>query len=253
MNLLIPEKKAIKILSKRIDEIGSYDFQPKVWKDKVINDLKEIYPLGDTKWLQISGLSFDTFIQSEKQSVFQTAKLQAKQLIESYIEQINEYSKIREKKEIIVEDNYQKKYSDLLNDWNKLVPDYNALLKEKDELLEKIEFVEQEKQEQQNEIKGLNENTVQLSNISLSKLFKLIFNLPLGQIVAFFAIIIAIIGGSFKLGNLYADSVSKNEQYEIKIERDNLKVENQKLKSKIKSKEKIIKSDKILIDSLENK
>jgi len=112
-----------------------------------------------------------------------------------------------------------------------------ALLKEKDELLEKIEFVEQEKKEQQNEIGRLIEGTVQLSNISLSKLYKLIFNLPVSQIVTFFAIIIAIIGGAFKLGMLYSDSISKNEQYEIKIERDNLKTENVKLKSDIEKKQ----------------
>jgi hypothetical protein len=252
MNLLIPENKAIEILSKRIIELNDFNFQAKVWKDKVINDLKEIYPLGDTRWLQISGLHFETFIQSEKHSVLQKAKIQAKQLIESYIEQIREYSKIRAEKQIIVEDNYQKKYSDLLNDWNKLVPDYNALLKEKDGLLKKIEFVEEEKKEKQNEINGLIDNTVQLSNITLTKLFKLLFNLTIGQIVAFFAIIIAIIGGTFKLGMLYSDSISKNEQYELRIERDKLKSENVELKSDIESKDLKIESNQILIDSLKN-
>ncbi|WP_010665437.1 hypothetical protein [Marinilabilia salmonicolor] len=252
MNLLIPEDKAIEVLSKRITELNDFNFQAKVWKDKVINDLKEIYPLGDTRWLQISGLHFETVIQSEKYSVLQKAKLQAKQLIESYIEQIREYSKIREEKQIIVENNYHQKYSELLNDWNKLVPDYNALLKEKDGLLKRIEFAEEEKREKQNEINGLIENTVQLSNISFSKLFKLLFNLPIGQIVAFFAIIIAIIGGAFKLGMLYSDSISKNEQYELRIERDKLKSENVKLKSDIESKSLKTESNKRLIDSLRN-
>ncbi len=251
MNLLIPENNAIKILSKRIGELNDFDFQAKVWKDKTINDLHEIYSVGDTKWLQVSQLKFNTFIDSEKYEILKLGKLQAKQLLESYIEQIIEFSKIRKEKTIIEEDNYKKKYSELLAEWNKIVPDYNELLKEKDKLLETIEFKEQEKQEQKKEINSLKENTVQLSNISLSKLFKLIFNLPIGQIIAFFAIIIAIIGGSFKLGILYSDSISKNEQYELRIERDNLKTENKKLKSDIEFKDLKIKSDTKLIDSLE--
>jgi len=253
MNLKIPDNKAIEILSKRIRELNDFDFQAKVWKDKTINDLHEIFSVGDTKWLQVSGLTFDTYIESEKYKLLQQGKLQAKQLLESYIEQIIELSKIRKEKAIIEEDNYKKKYSDLLGEWNKIVPDYNELLKEKDKLLETIEFKEQEKQEQKKEINSLIENTVQLSNISLSKLFKLLFNLPIGQIITFFAIIIAIVGGSFKLGMLYSDSVSKNEQYEIRIERDKLKTENLKLKSEITRQKGIMKSDKVLIDSLENK
>ena len=253
MNLKIPDNKAIEILSKRIRELNDFDFQAKVWKDKTVNDLHEIFSVGDTKWLQVSGLTFDTYIESEKFKLLQQGKLQAKQLLESYIEQITELSKIRKEQTIIEEDNYKKKYSDLLREWNKIVPDYNELLKEKDKLLETIEFKEQEKQEQKNEINSLVENTVQLSNISLSKLFKLIFNLPIGQIIAFFAIIIAIVGGSFKLGMLYSDSVSKNEQYEIRIERDKLKSENLKLKSEITTQKGIMKSDRTLIDSLENK
>jgi len=250
MNLLIPENKAIEILSKRIRELDNFDFQAKVWKDKTINDLHEIYSVGDTKWLQVSQLKFDTYIESEKFEILEKGKLQAKQLIDSYIEQIIEYSKIRKEKTIIEEDNYKKKYNDLLVEWNKTVPDYNELLKEKDGLLETIEFKEREKTEQKNEINRLIENTVQLSNISLSKLFKLLFNLPIGQIITFFAIIIAIIGGSYKLGMLYSDSISKNEQYELKIERDDLKSENQKLKSEIKFKDSILESDKLVIDSL---
>jgi len=252
MNLKIPDNKAIEILTKRIRELNDFDFQAKVWKDKTINDLHEIYSVGDTKWLQVSGLNFDTFIVSEKVKTLQQGKLQAKQLLESYIEQINELSKIRKEKSIIEEDNFEKKYSDLLDEWNKVVPDYNELLKEKEKLLELTEFKEQEKEDLKKEINRLEENTVQLSNISLAKLFKLIFNLPIGQIITFFAIIIGIIGGSFKLGMLYSDSVSKNEQYELKIERDNLKTENQKLKSDNEFKELKIKSNEEKIDSLTN-
>ena len=95
MKLKIPDNKAIEILSKRIRELNDFDFQAKVWKDKTINDLHEIFSLGDTKWLQVSGLKFDTYIESEKFQLLQQGKLQAKQLLESYIEQITELSKIR--------------------------------------------------------------------------------------------------------------------------------------------------------------
>lgn len=252
MHLQIPENKAIEILSKRIRELNDFNFQAQVWKDKTINDLNEIFSIGDTKWLQVSHINFETFIESEKSKVLAQGKSQAQQLLESYIEQITEFSKIRKERTIIEEDNYKKKYSELLNEWNKLVPDYNQLLKEKDIFLEKVEFVEQEKEELKKEINRLVENTVQLSNISLTKLFKLIFNLPIGQIITFFAIIITVISGTFKFGMLYSDSISNNEQYELKIERDKLKSENQKIKSDIKTNDLKVETNRLLIDSLEN-
>ena len=51
MNLKIPKDKAIKILRQRIAELSEYNFNPKAWKGKTENDLKEIFPIGSMQWL----------------------------------------------------------------------------------------------------------------------------------------------------------------------------------------------------------
>lgn len=235
MNLKIPNNKAIEILRKRIGELESYDFQPKVWKDKTQNDLKEIFPLGDTKWLQVSGIDFTTFISSEKEQVMRDGKVQARQLLESYIEQIQEYSKIQEEREIIEEDNYQKKYSDLLKEWNELVPSHNSLLKDKEQLHEIIDAKDGEIENRETEIDRLKKNTVQLDNISLIRLFKLISNLPIGQIIGLIIAVIGIVTGSFKLGEIYSNNKAENDKYEYRKSNDDLIRKNEDLNQKNKT------------------
>jgi predicted nuclease with TOPRIM domain len=250
MNLKIPNNKAIEILQKRIGELGSFDFQPKVWKDKTQNDLKEIFSLGDTKWVQVSGINFTTYITSEKDQVMRDGKVQARQLLESYIEQIQEYSKIQEEREVIEENNYKKKYSDLLTEWNELVPSYNSLLKEKDQLFEVIDSKDVEIGNGNDEIERLRKNTVQLDNISLKRLFSLITNLPLGQIIALIVVVIGIVTGSFKLGEIYSNSKAENDKYEIRKENDTLIQKNNELEKSNKSLEIEVNDLNNRIDSL---
>lgn len=252
MRLNIPEHKAIEFLQNRIRELDSFNFQPKAWKSKTENDLKEIFSVGDTKWLQISGINFNTLVDSKKAEVLREGKAQAKQLLESYVELIKNYSAIQQEKEVIEEDNFKKKYSDLLEEWNGLVPNYNTLLKEKETLNETLETKDQELSNKDQEIQRVIENTVQLSNISLTKLIKLLFSLPVGQVIAFFAILIAIIGGSFQLGKLYSDSISKNDQFEIKTENTELKKSLETLKNEKKNMQNAFEESKLLIDSLRN-
>jgi hypothetical protein len=254
MKLKIPHSKAIEILQKRIRELSNSDFQPKVWKDKTHNDLKEIFVTGDTKWLQVSGLNFSTFIESEKNQVMQEGKTQARQLLESYIEQIDEYLKIQVEREVIEEDNYRKKYSDLLEEWNGLVPSYNILLKEKEALQEVIEGKDAQVSNRDDEIERLNINTVQLSNISLLKLFKLVFGLPIGQVITFFVVIIGIISGSFKLGEIYSSNQSENEKYDLRKSNDDLIELNSDLQDSLNIyKMKIDKKDEQIEDFLKTK
>ena len=53
MKLNIPAEKAIKILRDRLSEIDGYGFNPKAWKDRTENDLREIFPIGSMQWLQV--------------------------------------------------------------------------------------------------------------------------------------------------------------------------------------------------------
>ncbi|MEX2565670.1 MAG: hypothetical protein WD431_06995 [Cyclobacteriaceae bacterium] len=233
MNLKIPNNKAIDILRKRIAELESFNFQPNVWRVKTENDLKEIFPLGDSKASQVSMIYFTTSNESKRAQFMRDGKSQARQLLESYIEQIQEYSKIQQEKEALQENKISKKYADLLEKWNDLVHEHTSLLKEKNQSYEIIERKAIEISNRDSEIYHLKKNTVQVGNISLLKLLKLVFSLPVGQVVAFFLTIIGILTGFFKLGEMYSANKSENEKYDIRKMNDDLKEENINLQLKL--------------------
>ena len=223
MKLLIPPEKAIEILQTRHREIDSYGFNPKAWKSKTENDLREIFPLGSMQWLQISQISFDTYVTSEKAKVLAEGKDTAKQLISSFIDFIKQYSKLAQEREIIKENDYQQKYVELLKEWNELVPDFNKLIKDYDEQLTKSSDLLDTIDARNTEIERIKSETIQLDNVSFSKLSKAFFNLPVWQIVAVFSIIFATVAGTFALGETYQKNEDNTETYDLKTLVNDLK------------------------------
>jgi hypothetical protein len=130
MKLLIDKEEAIKLLRERISDINSWDFDAKVWKDRTILDVKQIFGQTGEQWLQVSSLKFETFVDSQKAQVLKEGKETAKKLLNSYIDYIEKYTVIAEKKRIVEEDSFRQKYRELLAEWNEFVPQYNELLKE---------------------------------------------------------------------------------------------------------------------------
>lgn len=215
MNLKIPKDKAIEILKRRIIELSDMDFNAKAWKDKTVNDLREIFPIGSMQWLQISNIRFDTYITSDKHKVLQEAKDICRRLLNSYIEFIENYSTVAEKKEMILENNYQKKYNTLLTAWNELIPQWNDLLEKHRSVLAISEAKDEQIDTLKNEMVQIKENTIQFDNISLSKVLKAIKNLPVKQLLAVIAFFITIIVGSFKLGLLYQENSMNADIYQL--------------------------------------
>jgi hypothetical protein len=195
MKLLIPADQAIQILQARLADIDVYNFNPKAWKDRTENDLREIFPLGSMQWLQVSQIHFETFVTSEKAKKLAEGKDTARQLISSYIDFITQYSKIAQQKQVIKEKDYEQKYNDLLKEWNDLVPGYNELIKKYDDQLTSSEGLLETIEAKDTEIERIKSETIQLDNVSFSKLTKAFFNLPVWQIVTTFSVIIAVIVG----------------------------------------------------------
>jgi len=245
MKLLIPKDKAIGILRQRLSELGGANFNPKAWQDRTVLDLREIFPLGSTQWVQVSEIQFDTFITSEKQKVLIEGMQTAQQLIISYIDYIENYSSINEEREIISETNFEAKFLSLREDWNKLVPEYNALLSNNENIEKEKMSLKTEIDNLNTEIQRIKENTIQYNNLSLGKLFKAIFNMPFGQLIILIGIIVSIIGGSFGLGKLYQENVSNNELYDIKKERDGLQEKLNKSEIEIERLQNLGKKDTI--------
>lgn len=220
MNLKIPKEKAVQILRQRISELSEYKFNPKAWKDKTENDLREIFPLGSPQWLQISTIQFTTFIKNDSQRVLQLGKDTAQQLLNSYIDFIENYSEITEQRQVIKETNYQDKYNKLLGQWNDLVPKWNDLLEKQQILLGESNAKNEETKILENEITQIKKNTIQFDNISVGKVLKAIKNLPFGQLIAVISILIAIIVGSFKLGLMYQENSTNNSNYQLNKQND---------------------------------
>jgi hypothetical protein len=250
MKLLIPADDAIEILQTRLGEIDAYDFNPKAWKDRTENDLREIFPLGSMQWLQVSQINFDTFVTSEKAKVLSEGKETAKQLISSYIDFIQQHSKIAQQKQIIKEKDYEQKYNNLLKEWNNLVPGYNELVKKYDNQLTSSEGQLEKIEALETEIERIKSETIQLDNVSSSKLFKVFLNLPIWQIVTTFSVIIAIIIGAFGLGSVYQKNEDNNQIFDFKTEINKLKEESENNNKLILNKDKEIEQIKSVVDSL---
>lgn len=226
MQLKIPTKKAIEILEKRKSEIGGLNFEPKVWKGKTENDLKEIFDGFDTKWLQISQVNFDTPFSEMKYEVLEKGKRQAKQYLESYIEQIKEYSSIKNIRNEENEKYFENENRALKGQLSETISNANVILEDRNQTLSELN-------EKNKQIENLKENTVQLSEITINKLFGLLKNLPIGQVVALFGSFFAIIGFAFYFGTLIQEKSNMDNEFELREklnESENLK---QNLEKKI--------------------
>lgn len=138
--------QAIGILQDRIREVSSYNFDPKVWKDRTQLDVQQIFGRYCEQWLQVGQLHFDTFIVSEKAKKLAEGKATAIRLLQSYIEYINQTSAIASQQRQESEELYRQKYSQLLSEWNEFVPQYNQLLKDHDNLIEQHDLLKEEKE-----------------------------------------------------------------------------------------------------------
>lgn len=253
MKLQIPKDKAIEILKARLSELNSYTFNPKAWKDRTILDLKEIFPHQHYEpWLQVSGITFDTYVTSEKQIVLQRGKETAKKLLNSYIEFINEYSKIQEEREVIEEDNYKTQYRNLLEKWNDLVPDHNDLVEQYSSLREEVTAKDEEILNLQKEIVRIKENTIPLENVRFRDFWKAIISLPLRSTIALIAILFGVIGGCFWLGSYYQVSFSNNQQYDLRVENGTLKAQNEDFLRGIDSLNQVNETLRERLDSTSN-
>lgn len=233
MRLQINKDKAIKILRDRLRDIDEFNFNAKAWKDRTVLDLREIFPIGSTQWLQVSHINFDTFVTADKFKVLSEGKATAKKLLTSYIDFINEYSEADKERHVIKEKDFEQKYTDLLKEWNDLVPSYNELLGKYDKELDKTISLLDEVEEKDKELNRIKAETIQIDNVSMTKLLKAFFNLPVWQIVTVFSVIAAIIVGSFSLGKTYQENASNNQLFDTRTE-------NKELKEELKAKEDLI-------------
>lgn len=228
MKIQIPKDEAIKILKDRLSDISNFDFNAKVWKDRTILDLKQIFGVLGDQWLQISSIHFDTIVDSQKAQKLREGKETAKGLLSSYINYIEEYSKIEAQRSLIKDKGFEDKYYSLLKEYNERGDELLKSLKDQGNLLDENETLTLENQ-------SLKDNTLQLDNVSLGRLWKGIQNLPTKQIWTLVTIVAGIIVASYTLGQQFEKISTKADTFEIKKENADLKNNNQKLQKSLDS------------------
>ena len=226
MKLKIPTEKAIEIFEKRKQEISGYGFEPSVWKSTVENDCREIFDGVDFRWLDIGKIKFTTPLTSEKENIMAKGKVQATKLMESYVEQIREYSEIAELKSKEREKYYESEYNNLTQETGRIIGQTNELMADQNKLLDEL-------REQDAEIERLNSETVQLSDLSISKLFKLIGKLPLVQSIGLISACIGIIGFSIFCGTLIEKGTNQSNRLDDKTQIQKLILKEDKLNENI--------------------
>lgn len=240
MKLNIPKEKAIQILRQRIAELSSYDFNAEAWKAKTVNDVTEMFPLGSSKWIQVSSIKFETYITREKAEQLRTGKETGRKLLESYIEFIENYTEVAEKKPAAADSNYQQKYTGLLQEWNQLATKWNTLVKEHDAMSDDVAAKENQIDALKQEVEQVKRDTIRHDNITIGKVLNAIKNLPVGKLIAIITVFAGLIIGAFKLGQLYQENSMNSAQYDLKKEMGHFENDMNSLRDTIKARERVI-------------
>lgn len=233
MQLLIPKDEAIRILKDRLQELNLNGFNPKVWKDRTILDLKQIFGLLGDQWLQISSLYFDTAITSQKAQKLIESKQAASGLLHSYIDFIEQYSKIASQRNQIKEQGFEAKYYALFAEYNKNGSEYISLMNEYSTLLNANANLLVQLSESQDENTRLIDNTLQLGNVTIKRLWLGVQNLKTIQFVTIFSVLAALLIAAFTIGQLIERNGANNESFDLKTENRELKTNTQKFQSQI--------------------
>jgi len=191
-------------------------------------DLKQIFGVLSDQWLQISAIHFDTIVDSQKAQKLNQGKETAKGLLNTYINYIEEYSKIEGQRSGVKEKGFEEKFYSLLKEHNERGDELLKSLKDHGDLLNENEILTLENQ-------SLRENTLQLDNVSLGKLWAGIKNLPTRQIWTLVTIGFGIFATSFTLGQQFERISTKADTFEIKKENSDLKIYNQTLQKALDS------------------
>lgn len=252
MQLNVPKDQAIKILRQRIQELSGYNFNSKVWKDRTVLDLKQIFGILGDQWLQVSSITFDTVVTSEQSRILQAGKQSAAGLLNSYIDFIEEYSQAELEAEKNQTETIQQQYYELLQQKSSLVTNYQALKTKHESLLKENEEIKSAAKNAMSENQRLKENTLQLDNVTLKQLWTGVQNLPTKQVIAIISIIVAIIIGAFTIGQMVERTNANNELFDLRTENKDLKADTQKLHKQIVTQQSTIDTQSDSIKSFQS-
>lgn len=122
----IPHNRAIELLEARLKEVDNPEVDLKALRSRILQDVERIFGGGSTQ--SVVAISLDT-LHFDKPEKKQACKRNFRQTIKGWIQYIKDFHLIDKEQVQITEKEYEEKYLALLVKWNKLVPEYNELLK----------------------------------------------------------------------------------------------------------------------------
>lgn len=131
MNIKIPHNRAIELLQARLIELDYPQTDIKALNARIKADVEAIFGMAtpqSSAAISLDTLHFDDPIKLAK------IKINYRQTLQGFIDYIKDFHIINNEKIELSEEEYNKKYNELLTEWNRLVPNYNALLKENENL-----------------------------------------------------------------------------------------------------------------------
>jgi len=154
MAIKIPHNRAIQLLEARLLDVDKQGVDLDALKSRIQDDIEGIFGRGTTQFLTTISLPTLHFNKPEE---IAKCKTNFRQTIQGWIDYIKDFHIIQQEKIEVSEEKYKEIYADLLIKWNKLVPEYNQLLKDSesttskyDEALEQLRLLQDKMDEKQN-------------------------------------------------------------------------------------------------------
>lgn len=159
----IPHNRAIQLLETRLVDVDRGNINLEALKSRIQDDIVGIFGRGSTQHITSIGLKTTHFDRPEE---VVKCKDEFRQTIQGWIDYIRDFHLIGQEQIEVSEQTYKGKYSDLLNRWNELIPEYNQLLTDHENTRGKYD-------EALSEIKILQEKLSQKQTIS--EVIKILF------------------------------------------------------------------------------
>jgi len=196
---MIPKDKAISILNNKLKELITPGFNWKVWQNTTTIDMKQIFGTFSDQSLQISHINFISAYLPPEETV-PKGREDAAGLLKSYIQQIENYSQIADQKIQITHQSFEKKYYELADKYNQKISENRTLATALTSYNEELANFREELSHSKIEIKRLEDDTLQLENITLINLWNAILKLPFKSIWPVILVFLSILTGAFFLG-----------------------------------------------------
>jgi hypothetical protein len=152
----IPHNRAIELLEARLKDVDSPSVDLKALKSRIQQDVERIFGRGSTQ--SISAVTLDT-LHFDKPDKIEAFKKNFRQTINGWIQYIKDFHIIDQEQIQITEKEYEEKYLALLKKWNDLVPEYNELLtnheatiKDYDNALSEIKILKEKLEKSQDDV-----------------------------------------------------------------------------------------------------